>query len=709
MQSVLDQPCSAGIAATLSFGPSRVRARTIQIGFVGLYVAVLAWFGLVDVWHNAFYTPGPIYLGYNLARVIFLAYLAWTQFFLGRCLLEYWRRRGAALKLNLLDEFILCFYAGAALLAGFVFLLGFLNLYYYWVFALGSVGLVAWSSAEAGPTLGVWRSALAAMLWRDRRTGRRLAVWLVFACLALTAGVLLVVKGLYPGGGHDYYTHYFPYYRHVLLSHGLWPNDVWYHFYYTKGATVKIASMVLTDMQAPETVTYLYILVASLCVVSLLHRWANNSIVPCLGMIACMAPLLWTEAIPEAVPAVPAWGHFQKHHEFAASLIMSVVWLSAVGMTGKGPKLKAGMMFLGLSVCHCVLHAPPMTPLLFAALMPVIGLALVRRHWGVFATALVGLGCATLTLAGILLLNYLITGLAEITPMRWFWNHANQERFSQRVSPYLMTLLLEGSSSDMGKVAVTDWRNLVPPAEHVKSLARANAVDRFLLDISGKKKYLLLAILVIIGLRFSTKKYLRFPVWRLATPVLGLFLGAILFSQLAAQPTSTFRSFSFMVFFVVLIALGVWIAFFRLLHVRRLTLMTSYWLPAVLAVTVTVPAVQAIPTHDLEETLGFALGQRSLAQGFRERSMTTFPHAIRTVIGHEPRVYSFDTNTYSIGPDGELESFMSFALHENYHEILFESPEHARTALQNQGLNYFLIDLSEEKTAYCGVYCMTSQ
>ena len=151
MQSVLAQPtCSAESALALRPGTLPIRALLMQISFVGLFVAVLAWFRLVDVYYQYFFTATPLYLGYTIARVLFIAYLAWTQFYVGRKLLQFWNRRGAALKLILLDEFILCFYAGGALIAVFNFVLGFLSLYYFWPYALGSVGLVAGRQPKRG-------------------------------------------------------------------------------------------------------------------------------------------------------------------------------------------------------------------------------------------------------------------------------------------------------------------------------------------------------------------------------------------------------------------------------------------------------------------------------------------------------------------------------------------------------------------------------
>ncbi len=325
--------------------------------FVGLYLAVLAWFGLVDVYRTSFSEASPLYYGYFLARILYVTYLGWCQFFLGKQLLSFWQRRQAGLKLTVLDEYLLCFYSGGALLAGVTFVLGFLNLYWYWLFVCGSVGLVVLSSAEFVRTGRVWwQTARTALL--DRRSWIRLgATWLVFGCILILMGALVAFKGLYPGGGGDYYTHYFPYFRHVLLSHGLWPNDVWYHFFVSKGATITITSMLLTDPLAPEMVTYLYFLVGTMAVWSLLRRWANNRIIPGLGMAACLGALLWT---PNRM--FGEWGLFQKHHEFTASLLLSLVWLVVVCPDARGPRGRRGRASWPCSCCTVCCWRRPCFP-----------------------------------------------------------------------------------------------------------------------------------------------------------------------------------------------------------------------------------------------------------------------------------------------------------------------------------------------------------
>ena len=63
---------------------------------------------------------------------------------------------------------------------------------------------------------------------------------------------MLLRRGLFPGGSGDYYTHYFYYYLEVLKNHGLAPNDVWYHYYYSKGSGLVFLGMLLTDPEAPR-------------------------------------------------------------------------------------------------------------------------------------------------------------------------------------------------------------------------------------------------------------------------------------------------------------------------------------------------------------------------------------------------------------------------------------------------------------------------
>ncbi len=277
--------------------------------------------------------------------------------------------------------------------------------------------------------------------------------------------------------------------------------------------------------------------------------------------------------------------------------------------------------------------------------------------------------------------------------MRVFWKYADQERFSRWISPYLMVLMLEGSDPNMGDIRLVRHDQL-SRVEYLRLLARAQSVKFLFPDITKRVPVTLLLVLLVIVVCLCMGRKVNFELWRLAVPVAGLFFLALFISQLVTQPISVFRYFSFMVYLTVILAISLWAMVFQLLPMRKMLLYTSYVIPALLACVVTYQSIAALPRGERKVIRHFAGGCLSLADAFHTRNVRRdIPVALREVIGHTPRVYSFNINNYSMAPGCELETFVSFGLHQDWHEILFEPPEQARAALQKQGLNYFLIDL----------------
>ena len=73
--------------------------------------------------------------------------------------------------------------------------------------------------------------------------------------LMLSLLIVIITKSLVPGGEHDYYTHYFPYYLETLKQGNLAPNNVWYHFDNSKGASLVFYGILLSDPLAPSLVS----------------------------------------------------------------------------------------------------------------------------------------------------------------------------------------------------------------------------------------------------------------------------------------------------------------------------------------------------------------------------------------------------------------------------------------------------------------------
>jgi hypothetical protein len=653
-----------------------------------LYVAILTWFAVIDVYHRRFFNAGhgTTYLTYNLFRVLFIAYLACIFYSLGHWQLRCLERRYGTLRLNLVDEFVLCFFSGAAVAAFFLFALGFLNLYYRLVMALITIPLVA----AAYPAVVDYATRVPVVFRRtwlnDRNTSRVYLKWISLGCVGFLMILLLIMKGLPPGGYGDYYTHYFPYFRHVVQSHGLWPNDIWYHFYVSKGATITFLGVLLTDLQAPELVTYLFFLVSALTLYSIVSKFTSSVAGPLTAMAAYIAAFVYTD-LPGSISA---WGTFQKHHEFTASLIAAVAW-ALIHLREDGGQRKAWTVIAAVLAAHAVLFAPTSLPLVLLMIGLAIAGAGLYRRWPL-ARSLFTTSCAGVAVvAGLMALNYTITGMVEITPFRPCWKFADQERFSRSWSPYLMVLLDEGSAPDLGDVQAVKQLDMASLA-YIKQVLRAGAVRCFL-----PHWLCVVAVLGAIALQCLRGRRIPFSLFRVVFLAVGTLAGAALLSQITSQPVSVFRYFSFTVFFGVAASVSVWLLLFRLIPSRRMVWLSSYILPYTVVFWVTAHVMWTIPEGELQRCWDFARGSLSLASGFAS-TKGVFPPAvaIREVTGPAARVYTLNLNNYCMAPECELESFVSFALRRDWHEILFEPAPRARAVLEAQGLNYFLIDLDAD-------------
>ena len=149
------------------------------------------------------------------------------------------------------------------------------------------------------------------------------------ALIAAELAALLVIKGLYPDGGHDYYTHYFYYFEAVIRNHGLWPNNVWYHYYYDKGAGLYFRGMLLTDPLAPQLVTFTFFVAATSALYLTLRRIAAGTLWPFVGVALFIGIYIYTPGLAFIYQANGGWGEFEKTHELTAALVIAAFWMTA--------------------------------------------------------------------------------------------------------------------------------------------------------------------------------------------------------------------------------------------------------------------------------------------------------------------------------------------------------------------------------------------
>ena len=289
-------------------------AAALILGFIG----VVAWFDGVDFYHRHFFETGPIVAADNVVRIVFVAILSWLIYAPGAAVAALVMSTDERAALTPPERAVLGFGIGLGIWHVAMLILGLLGLYYRPVMVGLCLAVVVASARHfADVAIVGWRSfALGfAGLRQGHATPERIGIILI----AVAAVWLLLLRGLFPGGGGDYYTHYFYYYLEVLKNHGLAPNDVWYHYYYSKGSGLAFLGMLLTDPEAPALTTYPCVVFAAVAIATLAARMAPNSLWPAAGAVVYLFYYLVSFG-------ADGGGQFQKDHEEIAALVALTAW-----------------------------------------------------------------------------------------------------------------------------------------------------------------------------------------------------------------------------------------------------------------------------------------------------------------------------------------------------------------------------------------------
>src|SRR5215212_9851051 len=406
----------------------KVRAGTLVgfLAYLGSYCALVAWFKLVDVYHAHFATAGPLVLAYNAFRVLFIFYLFWIVHAAGALVLRA-IDRDATHSVSSLEHLVLSFFAGAGVWHVALLVLGYLNLYTVSVAVGITLPFVALSFPYVRASFGQLHQTLATWRPLDRLT---LAGAVLIGLLAAT---LLTVKGLYPGGGHDYFTHYFYFYQSVIDRGGIWPNDVWYHYYYSKGAGLYFLAMLLTDPLAPQLVTSCFIVAAALGIFLFARQLAPKGMWPWVAVATFLAAYIYT----------PIWGQFEKLHELNTCFIIGLLWSAANTIERSNtPAWPIWATTTVLTIIATVIVNTTVAIFLGAVFALLTFWYFLRAE---FKRSTIYLGFAGITatvLAAILVLNFVTTGLPLDQGILLLWPFANVEKLEHwGVLPDVIMLL----------------------------------------------------------------------------------------------------------------------------------------------------------------------------------------------------------------------------------------------------------------------------
>jgi hypothetical protein len=653
------------------------------------FVAVVLWFRYVDFYHRYFFDSGVIVLADNLMRVVFVIILAWLIYAPGAGVASLLTRPKEATRFFAAERAVLGFGIGAGLWSVALLFLGLVGLYYRWVMTGLCLVVLALSAKHFAYVAAAGQRRLIAGFTGVRR-GRAMPRLTGLMLLTLAALWLLLVRGLYPGGSGDYYTHYFYYYLTVLKNHSLAPNDVWYHYYYSKGSGLTFLSMLLTDPEATALPTFCCVIFAAVAMATLSARLLPGTFWPTAGALLY---LLFYLVSADA----EGGGEFQKPHEEVAALMTLAVW--ALCMERHGPSRPLLMMAAASAVAAAI--ATQVVGIMIGLFVGLLcAAALLRRRW----REMFGYGLMTAAIAsavlGIFVLNYTVTGLANDQPINLMLRFANFARLDRwGVLPQVIAVAWIRDN----------YAFLTPPFgwhafEQLGKFMRLEIIWPFLIAPIIASVVLVSSLVLarnwIVVPHKASNSFIKTTAIRLAAFTAMLAGISLLLGQ--DQNYSFVRLTSFFVPLLVLLAIAAtaWVLSGQLQRGLNLTL--GVVMPTVLLLGTLISWQEASDWGEriyatTANAIRFAIGRQSLAQAYAYAdSGHSFgginPGALAAArqVPPDTPIWSTNVDSYCMVPGCLIESVISFKMSGRLDEILAGDPDLAKHWLQQAGLNYFL-------------------
>ena len=663
------------------------------------YACLLAWFSRVDFYDNEFFAHGHAVTVYQAFRLLFTAYLGWTIYAVGALAIPLTCGRSETAGLPAWERWPLCFIVGASIWHIAMFALGISGLDTRPVAVALSLGIMALSVRHLAECL----QALGERILRVRLNSSIRSWATILLCLGIVvAGVIfLLTKGLYPGGGHDYYNHYFQFYKRVIDSGSILPNDVWYQFYYSKGAGLYFLGMLLTDALAPQLVATTFIACGAAIVYALIRTASCSKPLPLVGTLLYISVFVYTPG-PHEYMVQGGWGIMEKIHELTSVLSLAVVWIAYRLFREDAVASKVWTSSLHFAIICISLLTLPLILLIGLYLTGYLVWFAARRQWRLALRPFMAAVTCAISLLSVCAINYVLTGFPSDMLITQSWRFANLETIAK------WGVLLEVLVFHHDVTA-----SLYPLTEPIswKTVPLIASFLRF--DLWGP---LLVAAAPCIALQMfgrSSRQSLYARLDAHALIALGWFAGAVvligLFGGGRTQPISFYRVSTFcyaptLCLALVLCHLGLSARNAGKARLHQIDMVTS---PAFVAILVWIAFLDAQTIigqrYNLrsifDNALNLANGRFSLLDAYQHEQGwpgavpwgAIYPGIIEPwrIVGPHTRLWSFHVHSYCMLPGCRIQEFFSERLSPSWQTVLFGTPEEAAKALHSEGLNYF--------------------
>lgn len=401
--------------------PHRVKEAVTGVVLLTALIAVSVFVRAFRINSTAFDQTGSVLLLYHGSRLALVALVSIACYGAG-----YWIFRLSHIEPRKVFQraratFIVCFFLGATCY-GIVFtLLGLLG----WLsiasgFALTApILLCSYAALQDVVSRHPLRAVLAGL---PARRSESILLFLLSCATVLAVLMFVLARVVFIANiDSNVWEHYLHYYQSVLDTGSTRPGEVWHHFYNSKGGGVAFLTNVLSDVFGVQLASACFLLVAGLVVFDLAMRWCRSR------LWAMFAVLLYFTYLIGDLSA----GTLFRVHGSILGYMAFVLWGSA--SLFDTPAERRPPLLATLIVCFFYLgfYQPIVSAILvgFLAILSVIH-RFSRGEYFAGPTLVLGAALASGTILDFVV-NWALTGLVEITPMRLFWSFADNARVEQ--------------------------------------------------------------------------------------------------------------------------------------------------------------------------------------------------------------------------------------------------------------------------------------
>lgn len=644
--------------------------------FLSFYLIAIAFLKSIDVSEIDYEKVGFLIIGYSFARVILMIYIMMICFGAGSLLLKGFYLDFRLEKAGVVNFVILGFFFGASIYGITIILVGFAGMLNLLIALLLTVPIL-WAAYPLIYKTGV-------ILKRQIEFNLKFKIFpsITLVCFICTIGLLLLSKGLYQGPlDNDVWEHYLPYYREVIHSGSIWPNEIWGHFYLSKSAGLFFLGALLSDVFAVQLVSLCFIAMTGLIIFHLLKQSLSATLWAILGVTIFFA-------IYD--------GSFFKHHAVLTGYIAFLIW-AAVQMAQQNAKgLKILWIVVAISSFYITFYIP-IIALLLTAFWSIIGIVSsktqilqCRPRYFITISIFTVLGAGTA-----LIVNYGFTGLAEMVPLSFFWQFADRVKFDSVFGSSGILFFLH-EQAGLHSSILDNLKNMPLWIGMVLRLSSLRFIILFSII------YLAFPVVIFLLNKHNTNLSKQLKRHVPLFVILASFILPAITISFFAQVASTYRLFAF----TILVTSIILVIFIKLVLEAISRLPLPNWfevcLLAGLSILALTQAVYITGPRRLPDMVRYAFGRMAFADVIKETDdnfrrpirLGTF-EKIRKKIGSDEPIMTFGYDPapgYSFPGLGVI-SEPSYTLGSQYISLIFGEPEHAKILLQAANINYFLIDL----------------